>query len=163
MSAPAPVTIVCDTREQRPLAFSSRVEVIRGTLPVGDYAPIGHETKAAIERKTLADFVQSVTRERPRFWRELEKLAGYEFRAVVLEADMICAAIGAYRSLAAPKSILASAAALTTDFGIPVIWAHDPDLAARFTEWALCRFVSKRGAAAACASSSVCAAGGTST
>jgi len=41
------LVIVEDTREQRPLRFSSRVAVVRSGLPAGDYAPQGFETRAA--------------------------------------------------------------------------------------------------------------------
>ena len=140
-AAAAELVIVEDTREQRPLRFSPRVRVVRAALPAGDYAPQGFEGRAAIERKSLADLVGSVTRDRARFWRELERLRGYELRAVVVEACLGDVAEHRYRSQASPRSVLASALSVITDLGIPVVFAHDPDLAAECVEWMLRRFV----------------------
>lgn len=144
----ADLAVVVDTREQRPLRFSGRVRVVRAALPSGDYAPFGFESRAAIERKSLADLVQSVTRERERFFRELERLRSYEFNAVVVEGALIDVVEHRYRSMASPRSVMASAFAIVTDFSIPVIWAHSPDLAAECVEWMLRRFVRKQAQAA---------------
>ena len=56
-------TIITDTREQTPLRFTNLVTVL-GTLTSGDYAPRGLEHIAAIERKSAADLVSSVTHDR---------------------------------------------------------------------------------------------------
>ena len=58
-------TIITDTREQTPLLFTNLVTVL-GTLTSGDYAPRGLEHIAAIERKSAADLVSSVTHDRDR-------------------------------------------------------------------------------------------------
>ena len=58
-------TIITDTREQTPLRFTNFVTVL-GTLTSGDYAPRGLEHIAAIERKSAADLVSSVTHDRDR-------------------------------------------------------------------------------------------------
>ncbi len=129
--------IVIDTREQLPWAFTLPT-VVRG-LPVGDYSIEGHETEVAIERKSLSDLVGSVTFGRARFWRELEKLAAYRLRAVVVEASVGDVLAGAYRSKAVPWAILTSALAITVDLDIPVIWGHTPACSARIAEWMLVR------------------------
>ena len=82
-----------------------------------------------------------MTRERPRFWRELERLRDYELRALVVEGCLSDIIEHRYRSAASPRSVLASSLAIVTDLGIPVVWAHDPDIAAECVEWMLRRFV----------------------
>jgi ERCC4-type nuclease len=135
---------VIDSREQRPWSFTLPT-VVRG-LPAGDYSLVGHEAAVAIERKSLDDFVNSVTRDRARFWRELERLAALRLRAVVVEADIADVLASRYRSKAAPWAVLTSALALSTDFGVPVIWAHDAVTAARAAEWMLFRFLKTQSA-----------------
>lgn len=130
--------IVVDTREQAPWHFGETPTTI-GTLASGDYSVAGHETKIAIERKSLPDLVASVTRERDRFWRELGRLRDYDFAAVVVEADMGHALAGAYRSRAVPWSVITSTLAITADFGIAVVWGSDARNAARVAEWLLRR------------------------
>lgn len=61
-----------DTREQNPLAFE-HCGAIRGTLPVFDYAIEGDHDAFAVERKSLADFIQSIAMQR-NFSRELKKI-----------------------------------------------------------------------------------------
>jgi DNA excision repair protein ERCC-4 len=139
---PISITVVVDTREQLPWIFD--VPTIVKCLPAGDYSVLGHETECAIERKSLEDFIGSVTSGRERFWRELEKLAGYRFRSVVIEAELGDITRGDYRSRAVPQSIIASALAITCDFGIPVLWARDATLAARSAQWMLRRFVANQ-------------------
>lgn len=95
VSTICPFTIAVDTREQLPFEFESIkaagkpviVSTERVTLTSGDYSIIGHEEAVAVERKTLADLYGTLTAGRDRFERELERLAGYEFSAVVVEAD----------------------------------------------------------------------------
>ena len=94
-----PFTIVVDTREQLPYTFSGmtgssgeilNVPTVRAGLESGDYSIQGLEDRVAIERKSLEDCYGSVTWERDRFSREIERLndlAAGGFAAVVIEAD----------------------------------------------------------------------------
>ena len=53
--------ISIDTREQVPCDFNPLyVDAKRNTLPVGDYSLQGDEMNYSVERKNLADFIQSV-------------------------------------------------------------------------------------------------------
>ena len=134
-------TVVVDKREQRPYFFDpDSVSVQLGTLSEGDYTILGFEERIAIERKSLEDFVGSVVRERDRFKRELERLRTYELACVVVEADLRDVIRGSYRSRAHPNSIFASALAIYTDYGIPVFFCSDREIAARFVMGLLLRF-----------------------
>jgi DNA excision repair protein ERCC-4 len=148
-----PPPIVIDTREQTPWTFNKGLVVERfgmafptqvDTLDTGDYAVRGLEDRARIERKTLEDFVRSVTAERERFWRELERLAAFPVRAVVIEGSIReVETLGTtrcrLRSQASPQSVIGSATAIWADFGIPVCWAGHRALAEYTAAWALRR------------------------
>ena len=60
---------------------------IRRALPAGDYSLEGRETEFAVERKSLADFVQTVIRDRERFRKELLRLKTYRRACVVIEGE----------------------------------------------------------------------------
>lgn len=78
--------ILCDTREQKPWQFDDYpTSVRRVTLRTGDYALARHcnydaenDTylpTLAVERKSGPDFLQSITRGRDRFKREIKRAA----------------------------------------------------------------------------------------
>lgn len=112
-----PFTVVIDTREQRPFTFADlradakqgrRPLVVRtqvGTLGQGDYALLGYESMVAVERKSHADLVGTLSSGRDRFERELERLAGLLWAAVVVEADWAQVLAGHERSKLNPKTI----------------------------------------------------------
>lgn len=122
--------LVIDSREQRPWDFGEDVETVRATLYAGDYSIEGFETRVAIERKSLDDFVACCTRERQRFERELVRLASYDFAAVIVEADVGDIAAHRYVSRASPSSVIGSAVAFTIDH-VPVMFGGRRELAAR--------------------------------
>lgn len=95
---PTPYTVIVDTREQRPFEFSRPLRVARlrkhftvvstrGTLPTGDYSLVGHESRIAIERKSLSDLFGTLGQGRERFTRELVRLAAIPHAAIVVEAE----------------------------------------------------------------------------
>lgn len=73
------ITIIIDTRERAPLAFSPAVTATRATLPAGDYAVAGYERMTAIERKSHDDAWGSVytAKSRARLSRVLDVMASY--------------------------------------------------------------------------------------
>lgn len=87
-------TITIDTREQKPPPFPSTLRIVttpapslrtsrarifthRDSLTTADYALLGHEDRALIERKgSLREIASNtLTRDRPRFIRSLDRLA----------------------------------------------------------------------------------------
>lgn len=103
-TAPAtcPFTIAVDSREQQAFAFAGffadgssgkagRRPLVIPTVTVGlksgDYSIIGFEDRVAVERKGLADLYGTLGQGRGRFTRELERLATFDYAAVVVEAD----------------------------------------------------------------------------
>src|SRR6202045_1154648 len=76
LRTPLPVAIV-DTREQNPLSFRrfkgwfARIEY--RALPLGDYSVVGMENSCVVERKDLADLIQSFTTNRSVFINRLRR------------------------------------------------------------------------------------------
>ncbi len=101
------VTVVVDTREQEPYGFDSEsIASIRKALPAGDYSIEGFETRVAVERKSMADFVSTVIRGRKRFHKELEKLRHYDAACVVVEANYRDVLGACYQSDAHPNALI---------------------------------------------------------
>ncbi|GMV90530.1 MAG: hypothetical protein AMXMBFR82_03080 [Candidatus Hydrogenedentota bacterium] len=143
MNTPSPIVQV-DTREQSILPIEAyRLETV--TLPVGDYGIRGfsdwNNPRFIVERKSLDDLVSSLTGERDRFMREIEKLRQFGFRAILVEGLEAEIHFRQYRSLARPQSILASLAAIQTRANVHVIWCGDPTGAARSLERLVRQFV----------------------
>ena len=127
------LTIIEDTREQTPLDFSSFhfVEVVRATLKSGDYSIRGYETQFAIERKSLADLIGTITKGHDRFERELERLMSYQFAAVVIEASEIALRTGHYRSCLSPRSAVGMITAFEVRYRIPFHFCGNRPMAAQ--------------------------------
>lgn len=133
--------ICVDSREQLPWSFSPAVRVELGvTLPTSDYSLQGATALIAIERKSIPDLVQScASKERERFWECMRRLGEYEHKALIVEGSADDVWSGAYRSMATPKSVMATTLAMQIDFGIGVIWAGSRTQAAWSCEWMLTR------------------------
>ena len=137
----APVTLVIDTREQEPFAFSAPgVSTIRRALPTGDYSVLGLEERVAVERKTLDDLVGSLIRARERFLREVRRLEAFEARCIVVEGAWSDVAERRYTGGVHPRAIFGAVLSLIVDHGVPVYFLSNRQIACRFTEDFLLRF-----------------------
>lgn len=135
-----PITV--DTREQAGYSFEGltcdaadgggplTVPTVRGTLASGDYSLVGFETKVAVERKSAADLYSTIGQGRDRFERELQRLAGYDFAAVVIEAswEEIVSVPPPHTKLP-PKTVFRSCLAWMVRYGIPFVAAGPRRLA----------------------------------
>ena len=127
--------IIQDTREQTPLAFEFPSRV--GTLPLGDYSFAGGESDFAVERKSIPDLCACVTGERERFERELNRLRGYRFRALVIVGTRQEIETHQYRSQVEPAAVLASLTMWHVRYNIAPVYCETPSAAARQVElWA---------------------------
>lgn len=81
------ITIIEDSREQRPLSFDGfrGVEVICQGLKTGDYSIKGYENQICFERKSVADLVGTLIGGHERFLREMERMRDYEARYILVE------------------------------------------------------------------------------
>ena len=114
--------IAVDTREQQPYTFAGAVVV---TLPSGDYSVLGLEDRVAVERKTKADAYGSLGHGRARFRREVERLAGYDYAAIVIEDTVPGFLRRPAHSKMNPRSAIASLLAWSVRYRIPVFFAGD--------------------------------------
>jgi hypothetical protein len=91
LRTPLPVAIV-DTREQNPLSFRrfkgwfARIE--ERALPQGDYSVGGMENSCVVERKDLADLIQSLTTNRQVFVRRLQRMSHLPHSLLVITAPL---------------------------------------------------------------------------
>lgn len=103
--------LLVDTREQNPWDFSScfgKLETQTATVKYGDYCLEIDPHLAAVERKSLADFVMCQGRERERFGTQIAKMVGaVERPLVIVEADYSHMEIGGWRGRMTPEQVLA--------------------------------------------------------
>lgn len=79
--------IVIDTREQCPWSFDpAQVDAFIGTLKTGDYALEGDD-RFAIERKSLDDFLGTISSGWPRFCRELNRMSDFVAKVIIVEGN----------------------------------------------------------------------------
>ena len=91
LRTPLPVAII-DTREQNPLSFRrfrawfERIEW--RALRLGDYSVVGMETSCVVERKDLADMIQSFTTNRRVFIDRLRRMSRLPHSLLVVTAPL---------------------------------------------------------------------------
>ncbi|MHB1002172.1 MAG: ERCC4 domain-containing protein, partial [Armatimonadota bacterium] len=114
-------------------------KMVRRSVPT----PPGLEREVAVERKSLDDYVHTVIRDRDRFRRELQILQTYASACVVVEASLDDIFTGDYRSGAHPNSILGATLSIIVDYGIPVYFCSNRQIARRFVMEFLLRYYQK--------------------
>lgn len=129
--------VLIDTREQVCLRFPPDLGVDCGsaTLPAGDYSVRGYTALIALERKSVADLIGTLTKGRERFENELDLLEQYRWRAILVEGRRGDVEAGIYRSLATPQSIMGSLRAIWMRWGVPTFWCDSPEGCAREVAW----------------------------
>jgi|GEM_PF-284041 len=148
-------TILIDSREQDPLRFEALPSQV-ATLEAGDYGILGFSVVSPVrkageakedfekrefasrgfivERKSLPDLCSTLGTGRERFMREVEMLARYQFRALVIEATPDQVEDAQYRSLISPASLISTLDALAVRQGLHIIWCGSHLGAARKVE-----------------------------
>lgn len=117
---PAPELIVAiDTREQRPYAFAG---ARLATLATGDYSVVGFEDRVTVERKQVAELFTCTGRERARFVRELERMSGFDYPAIVVEGTLHELLDTPAFSSVSPKAVLNSLISWSVQFRLPVFF-----------------------------------------
>lgn len=118
------IPVLYDTQEQKPWLLDPTVfQMTKVKLPTGDYTIAGLDAaQLCIERKSLGDFVTSVTHEwivhRKRWYR----MAGFDLAAVVVEANIEDVLARRYESETDPRSVLGRANAIFIDHSVPVLF-----------------------------------------
>lgn len=116
--------IVIDTREKKNYNFYGH-EVVFRKLDTGDYSIQGYEDLFAVERKSLPDYLQSISHERERFEREIQRGTDMAFFEVVIEASEEEVRNGEYYANVPPLSAINTAKAWSRSdrYNIPFTWA----------------------------------------
>jgi len=112
------MTIVIDTREQRPWHFPPEMaKTVRRTIDAGDYALLGDEQNFAIERKSMDDFTGTISSGWKRFRRELDrmKMAQFPARVIIVECDMDDIIKHRYNGKITPRFVMKRIAELALD------------------------------------------------
>ena len=134
--------IVIDSLEQCPFDFRharyAGTVIEPGALDTGDYSLAGLADRVAVERKSLADLVACLGRERERFERELQRAGALDAFAVVVEATWAELAGGQYRSQLNPHSACQSVLAFTARYRIPFLFAGSR-AGAEYVTWGFLR------------------------
>lgn len=139
-------TIAVDTREKKPFTFASVlshrcgydesvmggwkaeepfVKLQRMTLHAGDYAIATDRSLAAVERKSLPDFIRCCGTDRDRFFRQVAMLKGsVEFPLLVIEADYSHFEVGGWRGRITPEGALSTIH--TVSNLVPVMLCRSP-------------------------------------
>jgi DNA excision repair protein ERCC-4 len=123
------VIIVVDSREQKPLCFGSQPTRI-ATLRTGDYTIDDCIDTVAIERKSLSDLYGCVGQSRDRFERELERMTGLKYGALVIEATLSQILGGSLRSRVHPQAVFGSLMSWSVKGRLPIFFAGNRDHAA---------------------------------
>lgn len=124
--------IIIDTRESQAWAFPDYlVTAKRGTLPTADYALAG-DSQFAIERKSVNDFVGTVSTGWARFCNELDRmiLAHFPARIVIVEGTLSEILEGKYDHPRIPPQFVFSRIATLALQGVTVLFADNPISAA---------------------------------
>jgi ERCC4-type nuclease len=111
------VLIFVDTRESNIIEYFRQYDCIvqRKMLLMGDFVV---SDRIAIEKKTVSDFIQSIT----------DKRLFQQLRAMKDNFEKPLLLIEGYESLYGqlhPNTIRGALSAITVDFGIPILWTKD--------------------------------------
>ncbi len=131
------ITLVQDTREQRPLVFT-RLPVTVGTLYSGDISIRGLEDLFSIERKaSINELISCATSQRERFERELHRLRGFRFKRLAVLGSRAAIELQRYRSQVAPAAVLGSLAHWEITYDLPIVFFTTPEeMALQVERWA---------------------------
>lgn len=131
LHTPLPVAII-DTREQNPLSFRRFQKWFAGieerALPLGDYSVGGMENSCVVERKDLADLIQSFTTNRSVFVSRLRRMADLPHSLLVITASLTEIKSQYPYGGAKPNHITQSLIAVLTGLRLPFICTENHEL-----------------------------------
>jgi len=126
-----PMQLIIDTREPWPHPwrghFPAELELIREGLETGDMA-LACNPGVVIERKSVPDFIGSITAGRERFEAELKRARRLDFMAIIVEGTMLDCMDD--RGGMSTESLLGTVAAISRRY-CPILFAGTQGLAAR--------------------------------
>jgi len=114
--------IVVDTREQKPYKFEHSM---LKTLESGDYSIRGLEDRIVIERKSKIDAFGSLGKGRSRFEREVKRMSGYDYAAIVIESSLASFLRPPAFTQMNPKAALNTLISWSVKYGVFIYFASD--------------------------------------
>lgn len=137
--------LIQDTREQRGYGELFESEYVVDTLSVGDYSVAGMTHPVSVERKSLQDLLQSLTRGRKRFEAELARGRALQRFYVVVESSAVDILQGRFegKSQANPRAIWESICAFSIRY-CPFLFSGNRWAGAQSTESLLLKFIRER-------------------
>lgn len=122
--------ITVDTREQQPWAFPDHLAAVnRGTLRAGDYALDG-DYGFAVERKSLNDFVGTLSSGWDRFLKQLMRMASHATKVIIVEGSLVEVIKHEYNHPKVKPVFILKRIAELTMLGVSVLFADNPITAA---------------------------------
>jgi Fanconi anemia group M protein len=116
------VLIYADSREAKSgvvkKLFNMGVGIKTGNLDVADYIV---SDRVAIERKTVNDFIDSLIKKEKLFNQLFRMRRTYQKPILIVEGDSL------YKRAVHPSAIRGAIAAITIDFGIPILFTSNSD------------------------------------
>jgi ERCC4-type nuclease len=131
LRTPLPVAII-DTREQNPLSFRRFrnwfAAIEERALPLGDYSVGGMEDSCVVERKDLADLIQSFTTNRKVFISRLRRMSERPHSLLVVTASLTDIKSEYPYRAANPNRITQSLIAVLAGLRVPFICTESHEL-----------------------------------
>jgi ERCC4-type nuclease len=125
-------TVIVDTREQNPLSFERFEGWFSGiehrALLLGDYSIDGMEERCVVERKDLADLIQSFTANRAVFLSRLRRLSELPHGLLVITASLKEIKSEYAFSAANPNQITQSLIAVLVGLRLPFLCTETHEL-----------------------------------
>jgi ERCC4-type nuclease len=116
------MTVVIDSRENRPYKFPNAV--VKG-LPTGDYSIEGLEDRVTVERKEKSDCYGSLGANRRRFKKELERMADFDYAAIVIECSLADFLTPPPFSQLKPRAAINTLISWSVRYGVQIFFAQD--------------------------------------
>ncbi len=136
-SASKILTILCDRREQTPPPLPPGCCYEPATLPTADYTTHKLRSVAVVERKSVCDFASTITHHRDRFDREVERLHGFRWKAIVVEGNIF----ELWKvSAVHPHSVIGSIASFYARHDVPTLFVGNEVLCGRMIAGLLTRW-----------------------
>ena len=124
------LNIVVDTREQQPWTFPEQYALTESRkLDAGDYSLVGDEDGFCIERKSLNDFVGTVTSGWERFLAEIDRMDDSCAKVVIVEGDYSQIVRGEHSHKSVTARFLLKRIAELTHLGVSVLFCSTPVMA----------------------------------
>jgi ERCC4-type nuclease len=118
-----PFEVIVDSREKKPYEFADfNHSVMTNALRTGDYTIEGLEEIFSVERKTLDDFLKSITWERERFEAEVKRASTMVAFIVLIEANKREITNWDYRRDVHPNSVLATIESWERKYNVEFRW-----------------------------------------